>query len=386
MGPVVSTAFRVEVYDKFFARKGLIGDPISVTITPKHMAPGVATVAVAANHRMVPVLLQKGARIWLKDFSTRQHLMSGWVSTFRISGPEKRAVVEFDIMDDFVILQRILGWVVPTAAITGQGTAGTNWTMTDDAETVLKTAVDLNGVDRLGLPIDIPTSLGRGATVKARLRFQTLYDRLIPIEDGAGIIDSGIGVGVQQNPDAPGLRLNVWEPRVITQELNENSGVVKSWGVNGRSATISRGVAGGQGEAQLRLFREKADAALETALGWKFEAFRDARDTDDPTTMYERIDETLKEGAAVSGMNVELSETANFVARPGKIWVGDTVSMKLAGQVITDRLQEVTLSSTASEGKVTRPRIGTWSDNPDVKLAKIVQRIARGLRIANSDT
>lgn len=382
----MSTAFRCEVYNKSFQRVGLVGNPISVTIIPKRMMPGITTIAMPADHRMVGPLLDPGARMWFKDFDTRDHLMSGWVANFRINGPERRSIIEFDVIDDFVILQRILGWVVPTAAITGQGTAGTNWTLNDDAETVLKTALQVNGVDRLGLPIDIPTSLGRGATVKGKLRFQSLFDRLIPVEDGAGIIDAGIEIGVQQNPDAPGLRLNVWEPRTITKVLNERSGIVQSWAVNGRNATITRAVAGGQGEGTLRLYREQADTALEAAFGWKFEAFRDARDSNDPDVMYERIAETLKEGAATSGLSVTLSETDNFIARPGKIWIGDTVSMKLAGRTITERLEEVTLSSTASGGKETRPRVGGWNDDPDVKLAKIVRNMARRLRIFNADT
>jgi hypothetical protein len=382
----VSTAFRCEVYNKSFQRVGLVGDPITVTIIPKRWMPGMATIRMPATHRMVGPLLDDGARMWFKDFETDQHLMSGWVTNFRITGPERKATVEFDIMDDFVIMQRILGWVVPTAPITGQGTAGTNWELNDDAETVLKTALKVNGVDRLGLPISIPASLGRGAVVKGKLRFQSLYDRLVPVEDGAGIIDSGIEAGIQQNPDAPGLLLNVWEPRTITQPLTEESGVVRSWSSSGRSATITRGVAGGQGEGQLRLFRAQADTALEAALGWKFEAFRDARDTDDPDVMYERIAETLKEGAAVSGLSVELSETKNFIARPDKLWTGDTVSMRLAGRTITDKLQEVTLSSTASEGKVTRSRVGDWNDDPDVKMGKIVRNIGRWLRIRNADT
>jgi hypothetical protein len=382
----VSTAFRCEVYNKAFQRQGVVGNPISVTIIPKRMAPGIATIAMPADHRMVAPLLQPGARMWFKDFDSRDHLMSGWVANYRISGPERRSLIEFDVIDDLVVIQRILGWVVPGNDIEHQNTAGTNWTLNDDAETVLKTALQLNGVDRLGLPIDIPASLGRGATVKGRLRFQSLYDRLIPVEDGAGIIDSGIEIGMQQNPDAPGLRLNVWEPQTITKVLNERSGIVRSWQVNGRNATITRAVAAGSGEGILRLHRTAADAALEAAFGWKFEAYRDARDSDDPSVMYERIDETLKEGAAVSGLSVELSETANFIARPGKIWVGDTVSLKLAGQTITEKLQEVTLSSTASGGKVTRPRIGDYNDNPDVKLAKLVRNIGRRLRIMNADT
>lgn len=380
--------FRVEVYDGAFAFKGLVGDPISTTVIPKRWAPGISTVAMATDHRMVQHLVQPGARMWIKDPDLpdgEDHLMSGWVSGYRITGTEKRSRVEFDIIDDFVITQRILGWVVPGNSIENQDTAGTNWTMEDDAETVFLAALQENGVNRLGLPIDIPASLGRGAVVKARLRFQSLYDRLVPVEDGAGIINSGISVGVQQNPSAPGLKVSVWEPKTHTQALNERSGVVTDWGISGRSATVTGGVVAGQGEGILRVLREASDAAREAAIGWKFEAFRDARDTDDPTTLYERLDETIAEGAATSGISVTLSETENFIARPGKIWVGDTVNMLLAGQTVTRHLEEVTLSSTASGGKVTRPRIGDWNDDPDVKLARIVRNIARRIRVGNAE-
>lgn len=383
--------FRCEVYDKNFQPRGTVGNPIHVTIIPKHMMPGMTTISMPITQPRVADLIQPGARMWFKDSQKEAddplaHLMSGYVARYRISGPEKRARIEFDIVDDLIVYQRILGWVVPTAPITGQGTAGTNWTMTDDAETVLKTALQLNGVDRLGLPIHIPASLGRGATVKAKLRFQTLYDRLIPVEDGAGIINAGIGMGMRQRIGAPGLQFDVWTPRTIPQLLNERSGVVRGWSMNHQNATMTRGVAGGEGEGTLRLLREKVDAALEVSLGWKYEAFRDARDTDDPTEMYERIDETLLENAATSGLSVELSETKNFIARPGKIWIGDQVSIGLAGQTVTDRLQEVTLSWTASEGYVTRPRIGDWETSPDKKLAKVIRSIARKLRISNSST
>lgn len=380
-----ATPFRCEVYNKSFQRLGVVGNPLAVTIIPKRMAPGMTTISMPADHRMVGPLLDPGARMWFKDFDSDQHLMSGWVANFRITGPERRSTVEFDVIDDFVIIQRILGWVVPGNDIEHQNTAGTNWTLNDDAETVFKTALQLNGVTRLGLPISIPASLGRGAQVKGKLRFQSLYDRLIPVEDGAGIIDSGIEIGIQQNPDAPGLLVNVWEPRVIDKVINERSGIVRTWQANGRNATITRAVVAGAGEGILRLHRTKADAALEAAFGWKFEAFRDARDTDDPDTMYERADETLKEGAAVSGLSVELSETSQFIARPDKLWPGDTLSLQLAGRTVTDKLQEVTLSSTASEGKVTRSRIGDWNDDPDVKLAKLVRNIGRWLRITNAD-
>lgn len=377
--------FRIEVYDKNFAMRGLVGNPIFATVIPKWMSPGMATIAIPATHPRIADLLQPGARMWFKTGDTREHLLSGWVARYRVSGPERQAVFEFDVVDDFIITQRVLGWVVPSAPITGQGSAGTNWELTGPAETVFLNALKVNAVDRLGLPIQIPTTAGRGLATKARLRFQTLYDRLIPVEDGAGIINSGIGIGIRQRDDAPGLTVDIWEPRTIAQPINERSGVVQSWSVSQEGPTATRGVAGGQGEGQLRLFRERVDSALEAAFGWKMEVFRDARDTNDPTTMYARLDETLAEASGTSGMSVEFSQTDNFVVRPGKIWVGDQVTMSVAGVTVTERLQEATLSSTASEGFVTRPRIGDKSDDPDRKLGTLVNRIARSIRSRNTE-
>jgi hypothetical protein len=377
--------FRVEVYDKNFAMRGPIGNPIFTTVIPKWMAPGQASIAVPATHPRIDDLLSPGARVWFKTGDTGEHLLSGWVARYRVSSPERQAVFEFDVVDDFVILQRILGWVVPTAPIDQQGTAGTNWTMADDAETVFLTALKLNAVDRLGLPIQIPPSLGRGGLRKARLRFQTLHDRLILAEDGANIAESGIGIGIRQRDDAPGLTVDIWEPRTVPQVLTERSGIVSKWSVNKEGPTATRGVVGGQGEGQLRLFRERVDSALEASFGWKMEVFRDARDTDDPTTLYERLDETLAESSGSSGMSVEFMETANFVVRPGKLWVGDQLTMSVAGVTVTERLQEATLSSTASEGFVTRPRIGDKSDDPDRRLGTLVNRIARSIRSRNTE-
>ena len=375
----------IEVYDKNFAMRGPVGDPIFTTVIPRWMAPGKATFAVAATHPRIADLVEVGARVW---FKTRdgQHLMSGWVVRYRVSGPERRAVFEFDVVDDFIITQRILGWVVPSAPITEQGTAGTNWELTGPAETVFLEALRVNAVNRLGLPIQIPTTQGRGLPTKARLRFQTLYDRLIPVEDGAGIINSGIGIGIRQRYDAPGLTVDIWEPRTIVQPINERSGVVQAWSVNREHASATRAVGGGQGEGQLRLFRERVDPALEAAFGWKMELFRDTRDTDDPTIMYARLDETLAEASGSSGLSVDFSETANFIVEPGKIWVGDQVTMTLAGVTITERLQEATLSSTAGEGVVTRPRIGERSDDPDRALGNLINRIARSIRSRNTET
>lgn len=372
---------RLEAFDKAFARKGPVDGPRHVTVTKRHVVPGLTTFAVRANHWRIGDLVTRGARVVVWNEAGEQEA-SGNVLRWRVTGPERRAIIEFDVSDDKAKLQTILGWVIPANAITAQGAAGTNWTATGPAETVLKSALQANAVDRLGLPIQIPTDEGRGATVTARLRFQTLYDRLMLVEDGAGIIDAGIGIALRQRTDGtPGLRLDVWEPTVHTQVLNERSGVVQEWGYAHQWASLTRGVGGGQGEGTLRSFRALADTALETELGWKHEFFRDARDTAVEAEIYTRIEETLAENNDRTGLSVTFSDAPAFQ----NYQPGDTVPVALGGIEFSERLNEVTLSLTADGGFQKRPRIGERSDDPDTKLATIVQKIMRSIRNQKSE-
>lgn len=371
----------VEVYDKAFKMRGTVGDPLFVTVIPRFNTPGQATLSVRSNHPRIPDLVADGARVRFVN-GAGEHIMSGWVNNIRGSGPEASGHLEFDITDDLAVLRTILGWVVPTAAITAQGSAGTNWTMVGPAETVLKTAVAQNGYTRLGLPITMATTQGRGATVKASLRMQPLFERLFPVVDGAGIEKSGIGIEMRLVPDF-GLELYVYTPTVRAQPLTELSGIVTSWSFSLKAATVTRGVVGGQGEGTLRTWREKSLAELETRIGWKHEAYRDARDSPDPTVLYSRLDETFTENSEKAGIDITLSETANF--RYGQsLKVGDTVTIIVGGRTFTETLNEATLSWTADGGFVTRPRVGEHSDDADVGFLKVIRSIARSIQNRNA--
>lgn len=372
---------RVEIYDKTFKQVATLGDPKFVTVIPRFNAPGQATFSVRSNHPHIGKLVADGARVRFVN-ELGEHILSGWVNGFRGTGPEKNAFTEFDITDDFAVLRTILGWVVPSAAITAQGSAGTNWTMVGPAETVLKTAVAQNGYSRLGLPITMSTTQGRGATVKASLRMQPLYDRLFPVVDGAGIEKSGIGVEMRLIPNF-GLELYVYTPTVRPQPLTELSGIITSWSYSIKAASVTRGVGGGQGEGTLRVWREKSLPEMEARIGWKHEAYRDARDTPDPTVIYSRLDETFAENGEKAGLDITLSETANF--RYGKaLKVGDTVSIVVGGRTFTETLNEATISWTADGGFVTRPRVGEHSDDADTGLLKVIRSIARSIQNRNT--
>jgi hypothetical protein len=365
---------KIRVYDSAFAAKGTIGDPKFVTITQRYNTPGTATVGIPSSHRQVENLITPGARLVYLD-EDDQHLMSGYVTRIRGKGPTGTGQIEVDITDDLVLLTHVLGWVIPGDTIMNQGLAGENWVLTGPAETVLKTAVQENAIDRLAMPLTIATDLGRGSDITAKLRFHNLFDRIFPVVDGAGLEAAGIGVTIKQVEG--GLLLDCFEPNVYPRDLTEAGGAIVDWSYTLTSMTASRVAVGGQGEAQARAFRYYIDAAREAQSGRKIEVFRDARDVDDVADLPARGQQSLDDGAPKAGLSMTLAQTKNL--RYGKsVSVGDKATFKVGPNFqITDVLTEAVMSWTADDGWKVTPKVGDREDTSDTMIATALRRMAR---------
>lgn len=375
----MAVPLEIQIVDKTFKVRGTIGDPKFATVIHRWKDPSSATVSIRANHPRLDRLLDPGSRMRILD-EHGEHVISGRCKNFRGSGP-RNAFVEIDVVDDKVLLQQVLGWVIPTAAINAQGAAGTHWTMTGPAESVLKQAVLLNAINRLGLPLTNAPDLGRGASVTAKLRFQSLWEGLLPVTEGAGI---GELLGVTVRHVGNGLVLDVFEPKTYSKPIDVTSGIIKEWSWTRTAPQSTRGVAGGQGEGTLRVYRMKALTELEALLNWKMEAFRDARDTNDLALMYKRVDETLAEGAEKAGLALTLSETENF--QYGKNFsIGDRLPVNIGTGQMVERLEEATLSWTKDGGFISRPRFGEKSDDPNAQTLGLIRKIARSLMIPKTE-
>lgn len=371
----------IDVYSKTFQHLGRIGDPKFCTVIPRFNAVGSATIGLLASQKMIPRLFDGGARLVIRD--PRQSaddgvVMSGRVDDIRGSGKYFGELLEVDIIDDFTLFDEVLGWVIPTAPISAQGTAGTNWTMTGPSETVLRAALYANAVTRLGLPVSMAASAGRGGTITAKLRFDPLSE-LFPTLDGAGLTDSGLGVTVKQS--GAGLVVRAYIPTTYARVLTPRSGEVGDWSYSIKNPTATRVAIGGQGEAQARVFRTVVDAAVEADIGWKIERWRDARDVDAGADMENNLQargrDTLKEGAKKAGLSLELAETARF--QYGRnVRVGDRVSLDIGTpEPITDVLAEATLSWTQDDGWKRTPKVGDKTDDPDATLLRGIKMLAR---------
>jgi hypothetical protein len=367
----VEAPFRLEVFDGAFARKGFVGNPVALTVTPRHNQVGTATLVLDADHVRVPDLSVRGARVVIRYDDLPDPVLTGRVRLRQGEGPLSQSTVTFSVVDDLRLLWRVLGWPVPTAALSAQ-TAEYD-TRTGAAETVLKQYVTANAVQRLGLPVTVAATQARGATITASLRMHPLADRLLPLVDAAGI-----GVTVRQS--GAGLLLDCYTPATHPRTLTEQSGIVQKWSYSQADPEATRVVAGGQGEGVARVFRSTVAATRETQWRDVIEVFRDARDAEDSATLDLRSQETLDEGAPRAGLSVELAETATF--RYGKaVRVGDRVRIEVGGAVVVeDVLREAVLSWTRDDGLLVTPIVGQRTDDPDTVLARAVAALGRSLR------
>lgn len=375
--------FRLTVFDKAFVRRGTIGAVESLSVAVRRNAAGDAVFVLPADHRRVPDLLADGARCTVhyrwSPSSDELYLLSGRVVERTGAGSTVAATRTFQVIDDFSLFGEVLGWPVPDGSLTGQNVEYHR--VRGPAETVVKTIAGAN-FSRLGLPVTVPASSGRGATIDVSIRFHPLLERLFPAADQAGVV-------VQLRQEGAGLLLDVREPATYPRTLTEESGVVEDGEFTLKAPTATRVVIGAHGEGTARYFYRKIDSALEAAWGaagkpFVVERFVDARDVENDGNRTQRLearaDEALAEGAPKATLKARLAETDAF--RFGKTFdVGDEVAVQLAGApVLTDVVREVQLEWSQGSGMTVTPLVGEWSDSTlDVAL-QYVGRALRGVR------
>jgi hypothetical protein len=369
--PGEESPFRITLYDRNFIRQGWLGDPDSLSAEVGHNVAGDATITIGSSNAKVPLLMERGARAVIEYRD--EHLISGAIRARTAKGPASDGTMTFQVVDDFRLFQRILGWPVPTAGLDAQ--ASEYHTLSGPAETVLKAAVLANAVNRLGEPVTIGADLGRGENITVSFRFHPLADRLFPAVDTAGI-----GVTVRQA--GAGLLVDCYEPNLHPRTLTEAGGIVLEWSWTAAEAEATDVIVGGQGEGADRAFSGFTDPVLAGEIGERIEAFRDARDTGSGDVMAERAAETFIETAGKTGLSVKLSETSVFrYGGFGGIHVGDQVQVEVGGGlIITDTLRSASLSWTRDGGLEVEPAIGDFSDNTDRIYAQALAAVAAGVR------
>lgn len=367
----------IRVYSKTFERLGWVGDPIAVTATARHNQQPSGQLIVSERAVSTPRLLEPGARVVIRHQG--EIVLGGPCRLVSCQGRLGARTFTMQVQDDWRLLRRILAWPVPGSAINSQTSEYD--VRTGPAETVLKQLVQAN-VTRLGLPVTVAPTLGRGSTITVRSRMDTPADVLFPLVDQAGI-----GVTVRQS--GAGLLLDCYTPSTFPLRLSEAAGTVAGMSWSRQPAEMTRVVVGGPGEGTARIYRTRVNAALEAAWGDKIEGYVDARDIkdDDPNRnalMDARGDAALAEVGLRYGLSVELLESSIFgYGGANGVRVGDAVQIETqpGATPITDVLREATLAWSKEKGVPKwSPVVGSRTDDNDKKLATALGRAIAALR------
>jgi len=367
----------IEVWDKTRTARVWVGDPIHLAATPRHNQQPTASLVLPIDHQRVEQLMAPGARVVCRYRD--EHLLGGPVRSLRTDGGAGDRRVTFEIEDDWRLLTRVLAWQVPTSPITNQS-ASEYHVVTGPAETVAKTLLGA-AITRLGLPITVAPTQGRGGTITVRARMDRPADVLLPAIDQAGI-----GLTVRQS-GSTGWVLDAYEPTTWPGILAESAGTVTDLTWSRTAPTATRVVLAADGEGTARNHRARVDAAREDEWGDVIEVFVDARDLKaaDPgfaAAATGRMQEALAAGAPLTGLSVSLAEAGRFrYGGPDGLHVGDEVPFELAPGTapVTDVLRAATLTWNRAGARVT-PVIGERRDDPNTQTARALVAAHRGLR------
>ena len=266
------SAFRIMVYNGDRVFQCQIGNPSKLEITVRHNLKGTMTMVLPLSHKRASKLLAEKARV--KVMFRGEHLISGPVTNTELSTDGAQGTLTVTVEDDFRVLAEVLGWQVPGAAISSQGTAEYK-VYKGNAETVLKNWVTDNAVNRLAVAgVTVATNLNRGAIVPAGVPFRMHpgMDQLLPSVENAGL-----GISVKQT--GADLVLDVYEPSVYPRSLSVKGRTLKSVTMTRSRPKASRAVVGGAGVGRDRYFRVVIDTAREALYGFCGEVFVDAAST-----------------------------------------------------------------------------------------------------------
>ena len=379
--------FEIQLFDKDLGSIGWVGDPERLTATPRHNQQPSSTLVLSADHRYARALAAPGARVVVRHQD--EHLTTGPVRLVRSSGAGDARTMTFEVIDDWRLLTRLLGWPNPAGAITQQGDDGAYDARSGPAETVLKGFLTAN-LARLGsgahhLPVTVAPDLGRGGHVDIQSRMHPLADRLLPVIDQAGI-----GVTVRQT--GTGLLVDCYEPTQWPLNLSEDGGslIANDWTLSAPEVTRVVVMADGEGEARVMrgpFVNTDAEAAYRDVIERAIDA-RDLKSTepDFETRVAARAQEILAAGAAKAGLSVRLAETDTFRYGGAGVHVGDRVTVELApatdledAVLHTDVLREATLTW-GRDGVVVTPTVGDRDAEPDRMLTRAVAALARRYR------
>lgn len=353
----------VEVRDRNLDRIGVIvpQDLVGATFVIRYNNTGSWSLGLPYGNRLGELLRLPGYGIVLTG--PGGVLMSGPTLTAKLdqtqNNPEGTWLIE-GASDDLILHER-LAYPTPTTSDVTAQTSGYD-IRSGPAETVIKGYIDANiGAtapgDRQINYLTTQANQGRGSTVYATARFQTLQDL---IYDLAQI--SGLGYSIQQNNG--GLVFSIYQPvdRSDTIRMDIQNRKLSSSSYSYGTAKVTRAIVAGRGEAEDRIFIERSNSdSLNAEVTWarRIEVFKDARQSESTDELGTAGDELLADlGKTIVEMSVTPSDDQSMIYSTD--WgLGDRVTV-----VANDIEAEATVTEVGIQIAADGVRVGATVGTP----------------------
>ena len=376
---------QIVVYNKAWARVGAIQAVTAIAGQELENGISVLQFTVDGDVSYAQAAASAGARFELYDGND---LIGGYeLDEVTMTIPSRLSMVSVKAVGYAAVLDRLLGQPEPTRVIPLEETY--QFPVEYDHrsgpfETVVKGLV-FDAAQRIGEPLTVVPTQGRGPVVTVDVRNHNLADTLWPLADRYGM-----SIRVGPNATSTGYLLDVvprTEPRGI---FVDGPGPLQAGVLTLRRPTAHIVVFGGPGEGVDRQFWQAA--ATDTRVqdwGVRGEVFRDARDVRDQGVFERRWAQALEETGPSYGLTLELAEVDGFRWRRGYD-VGQKVSVQVGDTVYTDWVRRVEWEWRPGRGPGTgfsaKPIVGDHKGTATTDLVASVAAIQRTDRIGKADT
>jgi ReqiPepy6 Gp37-like protein len=244
---------------------------------------------------------------------------------------------------------------------------------TGPAETVLLAYANANAGPgalssrRVG-GLTVPASAGRGGTVKITARLDVLGRLVADIAEAANlrvrVIQSGTSLALVVT-DVPDLSATA----LYGSADSGGPGLLADdWTWTLTRPTVTDAITAGGGEGAARIFREAIDANALSRWGARVELLVDQRQTTDTAELDQAGADALTAGSEPVEISATVLDSPDL--RIGvDVPLGARVTLDLAGELVVDRLRQVTTTITVQDGSPTVqtvPLVGS----PDAGLTR----------------
>jgi hypothetical protein len=299
---------------------------------------------------------------------------------------DRTATLTYD--SDTVRLWERICWPTPAAAWTAQTTAYDVQTAVHETRILGyitrnagSSAYNSGTFDRRIPNLSVPASSGRGTSAKTSARFQNLGQLVAELAEAANL-----RVTIRHNVTAGTLVVTVDTVPDLSAWARFGDAGTGSLGLLGEDWRYAVGAPGAtavlsaaKGELENRALNMLEDNTRKTAWGRHVEFFVDQRGTDDASEITAGMTAAMSENAPTMEAAAPIvAGDLEFGPGAGSIPVGAKVAVNLDGEVVVDRVRQVTTTVSATAGEPTvkvEPLFGT----PDAPLPINEKALRRAL-------